>query len=373
MFSRLAKLVQRNSTQPDLVQRVAAIATNSDAISKFRAANLSVTTVAWEDCGISAGPNISDLTLRTGTTRMPIIRYANYTDITIDLTSEQLPMLVVGNESGSGLRYVTLREYLENFHLYCGDPDTNKINLYHERDSHVLTSVQACILPVHRRSVEFAVDLLNYQHGATVLVIMATAYGTSAQVVSGGNTILYFNNNGTSRSFKAERISDYRDGQRKSLSEPMTEEEKSLNSIYIYQVPLKINRSAPTMKTNSGSDSYHLLVPLSGAGEIPKLKRDRSMERAILTMGKEKGPYQGIMKSPGIPHQLQRDPDQPIRLTVQFYLCTDTDVITNANVEDIYKQIRNIYEQGLNENSLIVDHSQRSTSTTMSYTNNSTL
>ncbi|UFX99916.1 ankyrin repeat protein [Megavirus baoshan] len=156
---------------------------------------------------------------------------------------DKLPKLVVGNQNGTSLIKVTLEEYLKNFHKYCGSMISNT-DLYSERDEHILTSAQACVLPLEENKVEFAVDLYNYQSGSepAVLVIIATAYGTSAQVVSGGNTVLYFNDKETSRLFKAERLNDYRQSKGKSLNGPMDAEEKALNGIYIYQVPLKVLR-----------------------------------------------------------------------------------------------------------------------------------
>ncbi|AZL89849.1 hypothetical protein QKC54_gp0055 [Megavirus baoshan] len=79
------------------------------------------------------------------------------------------------------------------------------------------------------------------------------------------------------------------------------------------------------------------------------------MDRAILSIGNEKGPYKGIKKSSGGTYNLVRDTDKPIRLVVQFYMCTDTCDISDTNIKEISDQIRNIYNQGLNEGSLVVD------------------
>jgi len=86
------------------------------------------------------------------------------------------------------------------------------------------------------------------------------------------------------------------------------------------------------------------------------LESCRGMERAILTMGEEKGLFKGIKKSNGDFYKMERDTEKPIRLTVQFYMCSDTEKISDSNVEDIVNQIRHIYDQGLNEGSLVVDH-----------------
>jgi len=63
------------------------------------------------------------------------------------------------------------------------------------------------------------------------------------------------------------------------------------------------------------------------------------------------------MKSSGGRYKLERDADRPIRLTVQFYLCSDTNELTDDNVAEIAAQIRHIYDQGMSEGSLVVDGS----------------
>ena len=292
----------------------------------------------------------ADLTLKVGPGRMPIIRAENFTDVTVDLPFDKLPLLVVGNENNSGLKRITLQEYLENIGKYC-DNDKSVINLYDKRDANVLTSCQACVLPIAENKVEFGVDVYNYQSRndePAVLVIMATAYGTSAQVVCGGNKLLYFNDNNISRLFKAERITDYRASQGKPTDQPMSSEEKALNGIYIFQVPLVIKEK----KTRLMYDTDMCLESLSEEKSVP---RGRGMERAILTLGTEKGPYLGIKKSNGGTHELKRDVNRPIRLTVQFYMCTDSIDIPDNNIKEIADQIRQIYDKGLNEGSLVVN------------------
>ncbi|AGC02381.1 hypothetical protein H012_gp067 [Acanthamoeba polyphaga moumouvirus] len=387
-----------NVFENDVTKNVAGLANNSSVRQKLASYNLNIANVAWEDTSrfknSCFGSNISDLTLKVGDKRMPIIRGSNFTDVTVDLEKNKLPKLVVGNQNGTSLMKVTLEEYLRNFHEYCGIVIPNT-NLYSDRDEHVLTSAQACVLPLRENKVEFAVDLYNYQSGSepAVLVIIATAYGTSAQVVSGGNTVLYFNDEGTSRLFKAERLRDYRLSQGKSLDGPMDAEEKALNGIYIFQVPLKVSspKRYNSYKSDGSYDTDYLYsyfvndckfdeesVMLSsmdksfdslsptitiqyfGSQESCSLGNTRSvssrgMDRAILSIGEEKGPYKGIKNSAGQAYTLVRDVDKPIRLTVQFYMCTDTSDVSDMHVKEISEQIRNIYNQGLNEGSLVVN------------------
>nr|AEX62238.1 hypothetical protein mv_L33 [Moumouvirus Monve] len=364
-----------NVFENDVTKNVAGLANNSNVRQKLASYNLNIANVAWEDTSrfknSCFGSNISDLTLKVGDKRMPIIRGSNFTDVTVDLQKNKLPKLVVGNQNGTSVMKVTLEEYLRNFHEYCVTVIPNT-NLYSDRDEHVLTSAQACVLPLRENKVEFAVDLYNYQSGSepAVLVIIATAYGTSAQVVSGGNTVLYFNDEGTSRLFKAERLRDYRLSQGKSLDGPMDAEEKALNGIYIFQVPLKVSNPRrynffesnpyPVQALYFDNEESVMLCSMDKSLESCCLGNTRSastrgMDRAILSIGEEKGPYKGIKNSAGQAYTLVRDVEKPIRLTVQFYMCTDTCDVSDMYVKEISEQIRNIYNQGLNEGSLVVN------------------
>lgn len=382
----------RTDKKDSLTSRVANIYHNEEVQAKLKACGLKAQAVAWEDTSRTKnscwGSNISDLTLRVDKTRMPIIRAPNFEDCTVDLTMDKLPMLVVGNECGSELTKVTLKEYLEHFEKYCGCRTMESMNLFHERDTHVLTSAQACVLPIESNKAEFDVNLYNYQSYRSepaILVLMSTAHGTSACVVCDDNNVLYFNDNGTSRLFKAERLTDYRVSQGRSTEGAMNAEEKALNGIYIFQIPLKIERARRFGGLDGGSGykfaSFELkddsedecaecdygglfggdcdeedlcyesmMIPVKGT------ERRRGMERAILSLGEEKGPYRGIMKDSSKPHKIVRDTDRPIRLTVQFYMCSDTDNVPETNILEISEQIRKIYDMGLNEGSLVVDH-----------------
>ncbi|AKI80318.1 hypothetical protein QJ850_gp381 [Acanthamoeba polyphaga mimivirus] len=351
-----------------LQSTVSQLASNSGVKNKLANYGLNVFSVAWEDTSryinSCVGSNISDVTLKVNKSRMPIIRSNNFTDVTVDVPVSKLPKLVVGNHDGIQLKTVSLEEYLKDFHLYCGEFTRDKYNLFADRDQHVLTSSQACVLPLNSGEVEFAVDLYNYQSRTepAVLVIVSTAYGTSAQVVCGGNTELYFNDNSVSRMFKAERIEDFRKSQGRSTNGPMTTEEKALNGIYIYQVPLVYKQERPNYEScflgfvNCNlSEECAVFSNNSGNFCESSVRNSRGMSRAILSLGQEKGPYKGIKKTDGGLYKLERDQTKPVRLTVQFYMCTDTINLSDNNVEEISNQIRRIYDQGLNEGSLVVD------------------
>lgn len=104
--------------------------------------------------------------------------------------------------------------------------------MFLDRDTSILTSAQFCVLPLYDASVEFNPRIFNYQsedqgmwlcrHHTTktngllldpaVLVVVATAQGTSAQVVSGEypGQKLFFNVGGRAADLVATRLEDDR-------------------------------------------------------------------------------------------------------------------------------------------------------------------
>lgn len=208
---------------------------------------LVVQTVAWDDTGRWAnsalGPNISDMTLVTSE-NMPIIRAPNFTDKTCDMPLSSF-VLKVGNETGIPLQDISLKNYLENYGHYSGNTKTQSLLADRDLDgAAVLVSAQACILPA---SELFNVQLYNYQsvnEAPAVLVILASANGTSSQIVSEQNQKLYYNNNGQRARFKAQRLEDRRKESGQHTKGPlksvdMTDAESFNNALYVIQVPLK--------------------------------------------------------------------------------------------------------------------------------------
>eukprot|EP01084_Bolivina_argentea_P072595 131816_1 len=120
---------------------------------------LAIHSVTYEDCARNKhsvwGPCISDMTLQVDSERMPVIRHPNYTDKTWDVETNKIPLVVGNHDSNPGAKLdtISLKEYLENFHLYMATPpktENTKINLLctdpfaKQTDSHVIMSSQAC-------------------------------------------------------------------------------------------------------------------------------------------------------------------------------------------------------------------------------------
>jgi hypothetical protein len=350
------------------------------AASKF---NLRIMRTAWEDTGrdknSSVGPNISDMTLGVNGNSMPIIRGDNFVDVSVDMPLDLIPNFVVGNHDGSELRAVSLKDILSEPQAYMTCADKQQ-SLFLDRDVNILTSAQACLLPLHEGNVPFCVDLYNYQstiEEPAVLVIIGTAQGTSCQVVSGGKTKLYFNRNGEACDMNAQRITAFRESEGRATTGPMNAKEKAMNAIWIVQVPLVYTERPLRMKSFGGmvkSVSNTVCVMDDGAMDdcamddcvlecapaTVKLSangsyKPKGAERAILTVGASHGKFVGINVN-NKPYMLVRDSTLPIRMTAQFYFVTDDKKVDEATMEEIANQIRAVYQRGVNESSLVVDY-----------------
>lgn len=242
------------TTTNPVTNRVARMSSDANARRLVSQHNLSIVNVTWEDCARSKqsvwGPCISDMTLQVGDTRMPVIREPNFTDTTWDVPIDSIPVRV-GNErpEGTPLTTIPLTEYLRNFSDYISKPPGGhhtKINLLVEdgssRDRHVVMSSQACFLPVETGDqTKFNVAMYNYQSTAdnpAVLTIVSTSKGTSAQIITGGDQKLLFNNNGRKADFAGQRLRDNRAERGVALDGEMSAQEKQDNVIVIIQVPL---------------------------------------------------------------------------------------------------------------------------------------
>jgi hypothetical protein len=215
---------------------------NNPLKSLFKSFGLDVLNVSWEDTARSKnscwGPNISDMTLCLSNGRcMPVIRKPNFADVSTDFPIEKLSV-VVGNENGTTLKKISLKEYLQNINVY-----TKSIvePMYKERDEKILTSSQCCILPVEVNKVDFSVQLYNYQtnvNNPKVLVIVSSSAGTSCQILK-GTTKLHFNEADLAYHFRVQRLEDDRKERKVATTGKITSEEKQNNVLFIYQIPLK--------------------------------------------------------------------------------------------------------------------------------------
>lgn len=334
-------------------------------------------SVTWEDTGRSKGscwgPNISDMTLvvKDGDRLMPVIRKPNFSDVTDDLPIETFTVRMGNEGADAKSQLVPLLDYLKNVGTHTDEKgNTVQLDLHCDRDTHVLTSSQCCVIPVPTEAkTEFAVQLFNYQsydEDPAVLVILASKDGVSTQIVQRSNQKLFFNDKGTSRWFTAERLQDYRTrktGKKqdkvKSFTE-MKEDEKLENVIMMIQVPLK---QKPRPKTRGGGffamdgGSYNMAAACAFGvaeeeeccedfglfGDSPPVYRSMNlqshvkgvgMDMGMIGLGSEEGPFVGTNNL-----KLERDDRFPIRCTFQYYRVTDENFINEHDVKDISVQV----------------------------------
>lgn len=299
---------------------------------------LQITSVAWEDTartkGSCFGPNISDMTLCVNGKEMPIIRKPNFADVTSDQAMDMFTVNV-GNEGGCALRAISLREYLANISTYT---DVKvKGSLLADRDTHVLTSAQSCILPLQNGKVEFGVKLYNYQSQSepAVLVVVASAQGTSTHVVLGYDNVLRFNKAGKMADFVAERLKEDRARRGVTVDGAMTEEEKQRNALLIYQIPL-VYRAPPMRSFDFDSMMQHAMLMCEDkfARTERSISASMGMDHAVISTTEGRGIFPSLSK-----WTIERDTRMPIRCTIQYYHVTDTDTIQESEMAQIAAEV----------------------------------
>lgn len=372
-----------------VIERTKSMLRDSEARRLAAEHDLQIMDVTWEDTGryynSSVGPNISDMTIqvehrdpRSGESQlhlMPVIRYPNFSDLTADVPMQNLAVLT-GNEKGEAVESTGLATVLEDLRDYLSEPDSwagRKNSLLAERDSHVLVSAQAAFLPIPASGeATFNPVLFNYQSypgDPAVMTILATREGTSVTVIDNqrdgfdaGRTWgqrLFFNKNGERASLTGKRISDFRaeqnaeqtegnqtEGNNVELPPVEVSEEEGLNMVMLIQVPLKQKSAFGSNFSMAAADSVMEAAPAPMA-----LSRIQSnVEAAVIGHGEVEGPFTEIDNL-----DIERDPNFPIRVTVQFYKATDNGVVSEADLAEIDEQIQKIYDDADYVGSLVTD------------------
>jgi hypothetical protein len=356
-----------------VVDRTAAMVSNPAAQQLAAGRQLNILNVTWEDTGrfkgSCVGPNISDMTIQVQLqdprtekyhlTCMPVIRFPNFSDKSADIDPRQF-FLLVGNEKGKSLQRVSLWDFLGNIRLYLSKPGSwtgDRTTLLAKRDSHVLVSTQACFLPVPRQGIaEFNPVLFNYQSvkdNPAVLTILATREGTSVTVIDNQRDgfqaqgiwgqRLFFNQNGERASLTGQRLSDFTGSAGSSTPSAEAAGQKGLNMVLLIQVPLK-QKKPPQAEPAWGADceAAKCCMPL------PREASD--VETAVIGHGKVQGPFTEFANL-----DIERDPDFPIRVTVQFYKATSNGVVSAQDIADIRAQIDEVYARADYVGSLVTE------------------
>lgn len=374
---------QRNDPPPikhldeyiEAIQRTTQMVSDTKAIQLAQQVGLDLINVAWEDTGryydSSVGPNISDVTIQVQypdpeqrgyqLALMPVIRHPNFADVTADIPIDEF-YLLVGNEDGRELERVSLRDYLLNFRSYLHDPGSwggLRSSLLTLRDTHVLVSAQAAFLPIpDGGQAQFNPVIFNYQSyqgDPAVLTIVATREGTSATIIdnvrdgfqagySWGQR-LFFNQDGMRASLTGERQSDFLptdgDTSDRDRHQPSSRD-AGLNMVLIIQVPL-IQRQ-PMQFWGPVEEGESMAEP-SAAGDFRS-----DVENAVIRHGELEGPFTEIDRL-----AIRRDPDFPVRVTVQFYKATSNGIVNENDMTAIAEQIERVYDDADYVGSLVVD------------------
>jgi hypothetical protein len=342
-----------------LIRTVSQIAYDSTLAKHAAVSGLTINTISWEDTARNKysafGPNISDMSLAVDNqteTVMPIIRQANMSDVTTDVKIDFFTV-PVGNESGSELKTIPFKRYLEKIGKYTSNLEQE--SLYLPRDEVILTSPQFCILPAKEKDVYFGVKLFNYQShkdNPVVLAIVVSQEGTSAQVVTEEHQTLYFNKAGRSCNFAAKRLSVDRRQRGVEMKEAMTRDEQERNALIVFQIPLKPKENKRQFCLEY-DDSTTMSGPVYRGLDFGGEETTSGIEDAVLKVGKDKGVFVGTKDSDGNCLKLVRDPDYPIRCTIQFYQITDSPFIGGFVFQNMAQKIDEVFSHGEASGSLV--------------------
>lgn len=362
-----------------MVEEVASLTEDVRAQELASRRGLQVLNVLWEDTGrwqgSSVGPNISDVTIevqakdergKVRTALMPVIRNPNFEDKTGDVAIEKL-MIPVGNQQKDGtLAHVSLKELLAEPTRYMSLPDRGVIkggSLLAKRDSHVLVSAQATLLPVPREgSATFWPVIFNYQsskRNPAVLVLLVTRQGTSMTIVDNARDSvgaeswgqrLFFNAGGQRAPLTAERLSAVKASGVTANGESADSIGDDANLLMIVQVPLKVRQLWRPMAAKQASAEALGGALATKDGPVSRTRDRRSdVEVAVLGHGPKLGPF---VELDGL--TITRDPRFPVRATVQFYQATSNGVVSGGDMRRFADQIRKVYRQADYVGSLVV-------------------
>jgi hypothetical protein len=306
-----------------------------------------------------------------------VIRFPNFTDRTGDVPASKLFIRVGNHRDKKNLKTVPLSDVLKNLRGFTSKPWSigGSGNLLLPRDTHFLVSAQAVFLPIPKAGkAEFNPVVFNYQSAPgspAVLTLLVTRQGTSVTVVEnspedatvqGRGQELYFNDEGQRAAFTAERRSDVKD-RIEAQGGPKTADDKSAlakgaDVLMLVQVPLRHRdrgmlpgtgaggpppTPAPPMASSAAKASAAPVMEAAGAPE----KSD--VEQAVLGHGARRGPF-----TEGTGVVLERDPQFPIRITMQFYKATSNGVADERDLDSIARTIGSVYEHADYVGSLVV-------------------
>lgn len=408
----------------EFIEAVANLDRNAVVRERLSKSKYTISRLVWEDTsrtkGSCWGKNISDMTLvlAYNKTLLPMIRWSNFEDVTYDVLTDvfKLPVFDPALPRAEGKadnqeivpppnKVTTLSDFLQNITTYVPGLKT-KGPMFLPRDVNVLASPQVCVVPLKDGSIDFAVQLYNYQsnNDPAVLTIMVSQQGVAVKVLK-GKEILYHNNNGQCAWLNAIRLEDDRKARGEKITKvnsikELTNNELGANTILVIQVPLKVKEAPRKQYMLLGSSSLgsalgtygnfqyesagidkkgeifedegaadkvfsidavgtaeRAMARSSSRGDRDRRERGRGMDFAQVKIGSNTGePYPKITET-----VLERDPDSPIRVTIQGYIVTDTADLTPGQVDAIIEMLQRMEKFAEAKGSLVTTNSDRLT------------
>lgn len=163
---------------------------------------------------------------------------------------------------------------------------------------------------------------------------------------------LFFNQDGERASLTGERSSDLAgldhadavdaEGLFADPVPAVTEATSDSNVVLIIQVPLK-HESFYFEDYELDGDCFDCVLMMAA-------EESSDIEDAVIGHGDVEGPF---IELAGL--QIERDPDFPVRVTVQYYKATATGEVTADDMDDIAADIERVYEDADYVGSLVTD------------------
>ena len=354
------------------IAKTAAMTSDARARQMAQKLGLDILNLTWEDTGrykdSSVGPNISDMTIQVAArdprsekldiTAMPVIRQPNFADVTADIDPREFTLLV-GNQANRNLKRVSLADFLNAPTAFMTRPwkwKGDAKTLSAPRDAKVLVSAQACFLPIPKKGeAVFNPVIFNYQsvkNDPAVLTILATREGTSMTIIDNTRDAfeigsiwgqrLFHNANGERASLTGKRESDFNKANPGAgKTAPQVGKESGLNMVLLIQVPLKQkNLPRPGLMLDKAIEA--MPAPMAQAGARS------NVENAVIGHGALEGKF---TETDDV--AIERDPQFPVRVTVQFYKATDNGVVSESDLKAIKTQINRVYSRSAYVGSLV--------------------
>ena len=142
-----------------------------------------------------------------------------------------------------------------------------------------------------------------------------------------------------------QRLKDYRKETGSTATGKMTQEEKQQNMILVIQVPLVRHRQPKHRRHHYALDSIEECEDLCSVSSAQafsappsmnfKKEKKANVEDAIIKIGSSEGKFVELERKKNV----ERDTRWPIRITLQYYKCTDDGNIDEEVVKQISDQL----------------------------------